>query len=68
MSELDCYLEEHTLMDAKSVIAYIKQQYNVEYSLSGVTDLLHRLGRFGDGFVYQNPSQASKSQGDLYHR
>ena len=43
MSELEQYLEAHLLPDAKSVIAHIYKQYKVRYSLSGVTDLLHRL-------------------------
>jgi len=50
MSELEGYLEEHILPDAKSVIVYIKKQYKVKYSLSGVTYLLHRLG-----FSYKKP-------------
>lgn len=41
--ELDQYLQDNLLPDSKSVIAYIKKQYKVEYSLSGGTDLLHRL-------------------------
>ena len=44
MSELDAYLEEPLLPDAKSVIAYIYKQYGVHYSVSSVTSLLHRLG------------------------
>ena len=44
MSELEGYLEEYILPDAKSVIAHIDKQYGVCYSVSGVTDLLHRLG------------------------
>ena len=45
------YLEEHILPDAKSVIAHIDNQYGVHYSVSGVTDLLHRLG-----FSYKKPT------------
>ncbi len=40
---LETYLEDHILPDAKAVMAYIKKQYGVRYSLSGVTELLHRL-------------------------
>ena len=57
MSELVEYLEEHVLPDAKSVIAYIKKQYRVNYSLSGVTDLLHRLG-----FSYKKPTHVPGKQ------
>ena len=51
MSELEAYLEEHIFPDAKSVIAHIDKQYGVHYSVSGVTDLLHRLG-----FSYKKPT------------
>ena len=57
MSELDEYLENHILPDAKSVIAHIRQQYGVLYSVSGVTDLLHRLG-----FSYKKPTHVPGKQ------
>jgi len=57
MSELDAYLEEHIFLDAKLVIAYIHKQYQVSYSLSGVTDLLHRLG-----FSYKKPTHVPGKQ------
>ena len=57
MSELDAYLEEHILPDAKSVIAHIDNQYGVGYSVSGVTDLLHRLG-----FSYKKPPHVPGKQ------
>ncbi len=34
MSELEGYLEEHILPDAKSIIAYIDKHYGVRYSIS----------------------------------
>jgi len=57
MSELESYLEERILPDAKSVIAHIYKQYDVRYSLSGVTDLLHRLG-----FSYKKPTHVPGKQ------
>ena len=57
MSELEGYLEEHILPDAKSVIAHIEKQYGVRYSVSGVTDLLHRLG-----FSYKKPKHVPGKQ------
>lgn len=57
MSELEGYLEEHILPDAKSVIAHIDKQYRVGYSVSGVTDLLHRLG-----FSYKKPTHVPGKQ------
>jgi len=57
MSELEAYLEEHIFLDAKSVIVHIHKQYGVHYSLSGVTDLLHRLG-----FSYKKPTHVPGKQ------
>jgi transposase len=57
MSELEGYLEEHILPDAKSVIAHIDKQYWVHYSVSGVTNLLHRLG-----FSYKKPTHVPGKQ------
>ena len=57
MSELEDYLEEHILPDAQSVIGYITKQYAVRYSVSGVTDLLHRLG-----FSYKKPTHVPGKQ------
>ena len=60
MSEIEDYLEEHILPDAKSVIAHIDKQYGVRYSLSGVTDLLHSLG-----FSYKKPTHVPGKQDPL---
>jgi transposase len=57
ISELDAYLEEHILPDAKTVIAHIYKLYGIHYSLSGVTDLLHRLG-----FSYKKPAHIPGKQ------
>ncbi len=57
MSELERYLEDRLVPDAKSVIAHIDKQYKVRYSASGVTDLLHRLG-----FSYKKPKHVPGKQ------
>ena len=57
IQELESYLEEHIFTDAKSVIAHIYKQYKVSYSVSGVTDLLHRLG-----FSYKKPKHVPGKQ------
>jgi len=57
MRELDVALQEQILPDAKAVIAYIKKQYGVRYSVSGVIDLLHRLG-----FSYKKPTHVPGKQ------
>lgn len=57
MSELEDFLEDPILPDAKSVINHIDKQYRVLYSLSGITDLLHRLG-----FSYKKPTPVPGKQ------
>ena len=57
IKELDTYLEEHIFLDAKSVVAHIYRQYGIHYSISGVTDLLHRLG-----FCYKKPTHVPGKQ------
>jgi transposase len=57
MRELQGYLEEHILSDAKAVIAHIDKRYGQRYSLSGVTDLLHRRG-----FSYKKPTHVPGKQ------
>ena len=57
MSELESYLEDHILPDAKSVITHIDKLYGVRYSVSRVTDLLHRLG-----FSYKKPTHVPGKQ------
>jgi len=57
MRELDATLQKQILPDAKAVIAHIKKHYGVRYSLSGVIDLLHRLG-----FSYKKPTHVPGKQ------
>jgi len=57
MRELEGFLEDHILPDAKSVIDHIDKQYRVRYAVSGVTDLLHRLG-----FSYKKPTHVPGKQ------
>jgi len=37
-------------MTVQSIVDYMKKKYRVVYSISGMTDLLHRIG-----FVYKKP-------------
>lgn len=48
--ELDHHLEDTTYLTASSVIEHVKKQYNVTYSLEGITKVLYRLG-----FSYKKP-------------
>jgi transposase len=63
ISELDAYLEDHILPDAKAVAAHIHKQYGVRYSIGGVTDLLHRLG-----FSYKKPTHFPGKQDPVKQR
>ena len=53
-TEQESGLKEHIIVhhyhDSKALVEYIKATYGVEYSNTGVLDLLHRLG-----FVYKKP-------------
>ncbi|MBF0207317.1 MAG: IS630 family transposase, partial [Oligoflexia bacterium] len=42
--ELDNHLQEKIHTSAKEIIHYVKKKYGVTFSVSGMKDLLHRLG------------------------
>ena len=52
MMSLSLHLETHTYLSSKDIIAYIKKTYKVEYTVSGVTKLLKRMG-----FSYKKPKR-----------
>ncbi len=58
--QLKEHLRNNLYTDSASIIAYVKETFDVNYSVSGMTKLLHRLG-----FVYKKtkcvPSQAEES-------
>ena len=47
-AELTIHLQEHTYQTVKEVVAYVQKQYKKDYSIEGMTHLLHRLH-----FVYK---------------
>ena len=47
---LAAHLSTHTYSTTREVIRYVEQEYEVVYSVSGMTDLLHALG-----FSYKKP-------------
>ncbi len=49
-TEVKEYFREHTPRTAQEIVAYIQKTYKKEYSVIGVTKLMHRLG-----FVYKKP-------------
>ena len=48
--ELQSHLRDHLYPNTAAITHHIQQVYGVIYSISGLTDLLHRLG-----FVYKKP-------------
>jgi transposase len=46
--ELDRYITNELVIDAKQIVLFIRDQYGIDYTLDGATKLLHRLG-----FVYK---------------
>jgi transposase len=61
LSQLRSELNGVLYTDTKQVINYIKEKFGVEYSGSGVTDLLHRIG-----YCYKKTTQVPcEAKGDL---
>lgn len=52
LAHLDSHLQEVTYRTAKEIIAFIQEEFSETYSLSGVHELLKRLG-----FVYKKPQR-----------
>jgi len=48
--KLVCHLENNVYLTAKEVCAYVSKQFRVEYTVKGMTSLLHNLG-----FHYKKP-------------
>jgi transposase len=44
IEQLDIHLNEKTYLRTQDIVLYITKNFKVEYSLSGMKDLLHRLG------------------------
>jgi transposase len=57
MHQLDGYLQKHLQTNSKAIIVYIQKQYGVTYTLSGITDVLHRMG-----FSYKKPTHVPGKQ------
>ena len=50
LMKLEKHLENNLYQRVKDIVEYVKKKYKVKYSVSGMTDLLNRLG-----FVYKKP-------------
>jgi len=63
--QLSNYLQSKICMDSKEIVAYIQKNFDVTYSMSGVTALLHGLG-----FTYKKakpiPGKANKEAQELF--
>lgn len=51
LKELKVHLTEVTYLTVAEIIVYVKKTYGKEYAMSGMTNLLHRLG-----FVHKKPA------------
>jgi len=47
---LDNHLQNKTYLKVQDMAAYVKKEFKVEYTISGMTELLHRIG-----YVYKKP-------------
>ncbi len=47
---LAAYLEKQVCLSAKEICHYVQERYSVDYTVKGMTDLLHRMG-----FTYKKP-------------
>ena len=48
IEEIEGFVEKHTVTDSREVVKHIKDTFAREYTITGVTKLLHRMG-----FVYK---------------
>lgn len=65
--QLDEHLEKETYLNVHEIVAYVKKEFKVKYSVSGMTDLLYRLG-----YVYKKPkvvpSKANREEQEAFIR
>lgn len=65
LEELDAHLEQNTYLTVEAVVAHVADRYDVLYSISGMTDLLHRLK-----FTYKKsklvPAKADKEKQEQF--
>ncbi len=63
--QLSNYLQSKICMDSKEIVAYIQKNFDVTYSISGVTALLHSMG-----FTYKKakpvPGKANREAQELF--
>lgn len=52
ITELSIHLEENTYRTVEEILRYVQKAYDIAYSISGMTTLLHNIG-----FVYKKPKK-----------
>lgn len=50
LRQLDKHLQNETYLTVQEIVLYVKATFKIKYSISGMTELLHRMG-----FVYKKP-------------
>ncbi len=50
IEQLDNHLKHNTYASTKEIVSHVSKQFKVEYSISGMNDLLHKLG-----YTYKKP-------------
>jgi transposase len=65
LNALNVHLEQNTYLTVEAIIAYVNERYGISYSVSGMTDLLHRLK-----FTYKKsklvPAKADKKKQEQF--
>lgn len=65
LNELEVHLEQNTYLTVEAIIVWVRGQYDVSYTVSGMTDLLHRLK-----FTYKKsklvPAKADKKKQEQF--
>jgi len=65
LNELNAHLEQNTYLTVEAIIAHVYEQYDVSYTVSGMTDLIHRLK-----FTYKKsklvPAKADKKKQEQF--
>lgn len=50
LRQLDEHLQNETFLTVQEIVLYVKDAFKLQYSISGMTELLHRMG-----YVYKKP-------------
>jgi len=63
LAQVQNYIRENIIIDLKQVITYVKEQFGVDYSISGMNHLIHSLGfSFKQLSLYPTKADIEKQQ------